>query len=118
MRVTNAVASRARRKRVLERSKGFRGARGKLIRQAMDAVDYANAMAYVGRKQKKRMYRRLWTIRINAACRAGGLNYSRLIDGLKKAGVTLNRKALADVAARDAAAFTQLIETASNALKA
>jgi len=117
MRVTNAVASRARRKRVLERSKGFRGARGKLIRQAMDAVDYANAMAYVGRKQKKRLYRNLWTIRINAACRAAGLNYSKFINGLKKAGVTLNRKVLADLAVRDAAAFAQLLETAGKALK-
>lgn len=118
MRVTNAVASRARRKRVLERAKGFRGARGKLIRQAMDAVDYANAAAYVGRKQKKRMYRRLWTIRINAACRAAGFNYSRMIAGLKKAGIGLDRKVLADLAATDAPAFAQLLATATKALEA
>lgn len=116
MRVTNAVASRARRKRVLERAKGFTGSRGKLIRQAFDAVDYANKMAYIGRKQKKRDYRSLWTVRINAACRAAGLSYSKFIAGLKKAGVALDRKMLADVAARDAEAFAKLLETAKQAL--
>jgi large subunit ribosomal protein L20 len=118
MRATNAVASRARRKRVLERAKGFKGARGKLIRQAFDAVDYANKMAYSGRKQKKRDYRSLWTVRINAACRAAGFSYSKFIAGLKKAGVDLNRKVLADLAARDADAFAQLLDQARKALAA
>jgi large subunit ribosomal protein L20 len=73
-------------------------------------------MAYTGRKEKKRQYLRLWTIRVNAACRAVGFTYSRLIDGLKKAGVAIDRKCLADLAATDAAAFTKLIETAKAAL--
>jgi len=100
-RATCAPASRKRRKRVLERAKGFRGARSKNIRTAYDAVDKAMAHAYVGRKQKKRQYRRLWTVRINAACRQLGTNYSTFINGLKKAEIDLNRKVLADIAVSD-----------------
>lgn len=111
-RVTCAVASRKRRKRVLERAKGFKGASSKLIRTAYDAVDKAMAHAYVGRKLKKRQYRRLWTVRINAACRMNGLNYSKFINGLKKAGIELNRKVLADLAVNDEVAFKALIEKA------
>ena len=112
MRATNAPASRARRKRVLDRAKGFQNNRNVWIRQAFNAVDRANAMAYTGRRQKKRAYRCLWTVRINAACRAAGTNYSRFINGLKKANITLDRKALAEVAVNDAEAFTKLLELA------
>jgi large subunit ribosomal protein L20 len=116
MRVTNAPASRKRRKRILRRARGFTGPRSKLIRTAMDAVDKAGQHAYMGRKRKKREYRRLWTVRINAACRANGLNYSRFINGLSKAGIELDRKILADMAVRDADAFAALVERAKAAL--
>jgi large subunit ribosomal protein L20 len=82
----------------------------------MDAVDKAGQHAYMGRKRKKREYRRLWTVRINAACRANGLNYSRFINGLSKAGIELDRKILADMAVRDADAFAALVERAKAAL--
>ena len=112
MRVTAAVPSRKRRRRALERAKGFYGASSKRIRTVYDAIDKANSHAYVGRKQKKRQYRRLWTVRINAACRMNGFTYSKLIAGLKKAEISLNRKVLADMAVNDAAAFTALVEKA------
>ncbi|HTH49684.1 MAG TPA: 50S ribosomal protein L20 [Candidatus Limnocylindria bacterium] len=118
MRVTNAVASRRRRKRMLEMAKGYRLKRSKLYRYASDAVDHGLQYAYRDRKTKKRNYRMLWQIRINAASRAGGITYSRLIEGLKAAQITLDRKVLADLAATDAAAFTKLVELAQNALKA
>lgn len=114
-RVRNVVASRRRRKRLLKQASGFQGPRGKLIRQAYGAVDRAMAMAYVGRKQKKRTYRRLWTVRINAACRAAGMNYSTFIDGLKKAEIEVNRKVLAELAVNDSLAFGQLLEAAAAA---
>lgn len=114
-RVKSAVASRKRRKKVLKAVRGFRGGRSKLIRQAYGALDRAMAMAYVGRKQKKRQYRRLWTVRINAACRAAGCNYSQFIDGLHKAGIEVNRKMLADLAVTDPEAFAGLVETAKAA---
>ena len=114
-RVTASVPSRKRRKRLLDQAKGFYGRR-KLLRNAYDAVDKANAQAYVGRKQKKRQYRRLWTIRINAACRLDGMNYSQFINGLNKAGVTLDRKMLADLAVKEPEAFKALMEKAKAAL--
>ena len=114
-RVTSAVASRKRRKRVLEQAKGFRGARSKQIRTVYDAVDKAMSHAYVGRKQKKRLYRRLWTVRINAACRANGTNYSTFINGLKVAGIELNRKVLADIAVNEPKEFKALVEQAAQA---
>ncbi len=114
-RVTPAVASRKRRKRVLEQAKGFRGARSKQIRTVYDAVDKAMSHAYVGRKQKKRLYRRLWTVRINAACRANGTNYSTFINGLKVAGIELNRKVLADIAVNEPKEFKALVEQAAQA---
>ncbi len=117
-RAKHAVASRKRRRRVLKQARGFRGGRSKLIRTAYDAVDRAMAMAYTGRKQKKRMYRRLWTVRINAACRQAGLTYSQFINGLNKAGVELNRKVLADLAVNDADSFAKLVETARATLVA
>lgn len=114
-RATNSPASRHRRKRALERVKGFYGARSKLIRQAYDAGNKAGQHAYIGRKLKKRQYRRLWTIRINAACRNLGTNYSQFIHGLKLAGIELNRKVLADMAVRDAAGFEALVAKAKAA---
>lgn len=115
MRVTSAVPSRKRRKRALERAKGFYGASSKRIRTVYDAIDKADSHAYVGRKQKKRQYRRLWTVRINAACRLEGMSYSQFMNGLKKAQITLNRKVLADLAVQDAAAFKALLEKAKAA---
>ena len=117
-RTTCSPSSRKRRKRVLEQAKGFRGSRSKLIRQAYGAVDRAMAMAYVGRKQKKLQYRRLWTARINAACRMRGINYSQFIHGLKLAGVELNRKVLSNLAIEDEKAFDSFVETAQKALAA
>ena len=111
-RTTCSVASRKRRKRVLDQAKGFRGNRSKLIRMAYGAVDHAMANAYIGRKRKKRLYRSLWTVRINAACRAADFKYSWLIDGLNKAGVELDRKQLAELAVNEPDAFAQLIEKA------
>jgi large subunit ribosomal protein L20 len=114
-RVTCSVSSRKRRKRVLEQAKGFKGARSKQIRTAYDAVDKAMSHAFVGRKQKKRLYRRLWTVRINVACRANGTNYSKFINGLKLAGIELNRKVLADIAVNEPKEFNALIEKAAQA---
>ncbi|MBP1583773.1 MAG: 50S ribosomal protein L20 [Victivallales bacterium] len=115
MRVTCAVPSRKRRKRLLKQASGYRGNRSKLIRQAYISVDRAMAYAYIGRKQKKREYRALWIQRINAACRAADFKYSWLIDGLNKAGIVVNRKMLADMAALDDQAFAALIEKAKAA---
>ena len=115
-RVTNAPASRRRRNNRLKLAKGFRGARSKLFRQATEAVDRAQAMAYVHRKHKKRDFRRLWTVRINAACRMNGMNYSRFIDGCNKAGITLNRKVLSEIAIHDPQGFTKVVETAKAAV--
>ena len=114
-RATNAPASKRRHKSRLELAKGFRGSRSKLFRQATEAVDRAQAMAYVHRKHKKRNFRRLWTVRINAACRANGISYSRFIEGLDKANVTINRKMLSEIAIFDEAGFTKLVETAKAA---
>ena len=115
MRVTAAVPSRKRRKRALERAKGFYGRSSKTIRVVYDAIDKADSHAYVGRKQKKRQYRRLWTVRINAACRQQNMTYSKFINGLKKAQIDINRKVLADLAVKDPAAFTALLEKAKAA---
>src|SRR5208283_1372903 len=118
MRVTNAAASRKRRKRMLTAAKGFRLKRSKLYRYASDAVDHGRQYAYRDRRTKKRNYRYLWQIRINAAARVAGITYSRLIEGLKAAKVALDRKILADLAATDSAAFGELIKIAQTALKA
>jgi len=117
MRVTNAPASRKRRIRTLKAAKGFRLKRSALYRYAADALDHGRQYAYRDRKVKKRTYRALWQIRINAAARAAGMTYSRFIEGLKAAQCTLDRKVLADLAATDAAAFTELVTIAQNALK-
>ena len=115
MRVTLAVPSRARRKRALDRAKGFYGASSKQIRTVYDAINKADAYAYIGRKQKKRQYRGLWIVRINAACRALDVNYSRFMDGLKKANIELNRKVLADLAVNEPAEFKALVERVTKA---
>ncbi|MCW5559216.1 MAG: 50S ribosomal protein L20 [Verrucomicrobiae bacterium] len=117
MRVTNAPASRKRRKRILTLAKGYRLKRSKLYRYASDAVDHGLQYAYRDRKAKKRSYRALWQIRINAAARTAGITYSRLIEGLKAAGIALDRKVLADLAATDATAFGKVVEAAQGALK-
>ena len=116
MRVTNAVASRRRRKRMLEMAKGYRLKRSKLYRYASDAVDHGLQYAYRDRKTKKRNFRTLWQARINAAARPLGITYSRLIEGLKAAQVSLDRKVLSDLAATDAVAFGELVKLAQNAL--
>ena len=118
MRVTNAPASRKRRKKMITAAKGYRMRRSKLYRYASDAVDHARQYAYRDRKTKKRIYRRLWQVRINAATRAAGLTYSRFMEGLKAAKIGLDRKVLSDLAATDTAAFDQLIQTARTALAA
>ena len=115
MRVTNAPASRERRRRRLERAKGFRGARSKLFRQATEAVDRAMRLATEHRKLKKRDFRQLWISRINAATRAEGLSYSKFMAGLIKAGVTLNRKMLSEIAIRDPEGFKSIVAIAKNA---
>ena len=114
-RVTYAVPSRKRRKMVLQRAKGFYGNASRNIRTAYDAVDKALSHSYVGRKQKKQQYRALWIVRINAACRALDVNYSRFMDGLKKANIELNRKVLADMAVREPAQFKALVEQVTKA---
>lgn len=118
MRVTNAPASWKRRKRMLQAAKGFRMRRSKLYRYASDAVDHGRQYAYRDRRRKKRTFRYLWQVRINAAARAAGITYSRLIEGLKAAKCALDRKVLADIAAQDAAAFGELVKLAQTALKA
>src|SRR6185436_1293108 len=118
MRVTNAAASRKRRTRMIRAAKGFRLRRSKLYRYASDAVDHGRQYAYRDRKTKKRNFRMLWQIRINAAVREAGLTYSRFMEGLKAAKVALDRKVLADIAAQDAAAFNELVKVAQDALKA
>lgn len=114
-RTTYAVPSRKRRKRTLEMAKGFYGNSSRNIRNVYDAVDKALSHAYVGRKQKKRQYRGLWIVRINAACRALDVNYSRFMDGLKKANIGLNRKVLADLAVNEPAEFKALVEQVTKA---
>ena len=113
-RVTNAPASRKRRNRILRRARGFRGMRSTGIRQASEAVDRAMVMATVHRKLRKREFRSLWIVRVSAACRQRGLNYGRLIEGLTKAGVRLNRKMLSEIAIHDPDGFDRIVETAKS----
>lgn len=115
-RATNAAASWRRRKRVIMASKGYRGNRSKLYRYAADAQDKARTWAYRDRKTKKRNFRYLWTTRINIAARALGMTYSRFIEGLHKAGVSLDRKILAHLAEHDVKAFEKLVTQAKGAL--
>ncbi|HWW02934.1 MAG TPA: 50S ribosomal protein L20 [Candidatus Acidoferrum sp.] len=118
MRVTNAAASRKRRTRMIRAAKGFRMRRSKLYRYASDALDHGRQYAFRDRRAKKRTFRRLWEVRINAAARAGGITYSRFIEGLKAANVALDRKIIADLAATDTPAFAELVRIAQDALKA
>ena len=109
-RVTNSPASRRRRKKILKQAKGYRGGRSKLLRTANNAVDRALQYAYRDRRQKKRNFRALWITRINAAARQHGLTYSRFMAGLKRNGIDINRKVLANLAVTDANAFAALAE--------
>jgi large subunit ribosomal protein L20 len=117
-RVKRGTVRRAKRKKLLARAKGFYATKSKLYRQAKESVDTAAKYAYVGRKNKKREYRRLWVVRINAAAREHGLSYSVFMRGLKAAGVTLDRKILADLAATQTDAFAAVVAQAKAALPA
>lgn len=117
-RVKRGTVRRAKRKKLLSRAKGYYQTKSKLYRSAKESVDTALKYAYVGRKNKKRDYRRLWVIRINAAARENGLTYSQLIRGLKAAGITLDRKMLADLAATQSAAFAKVAAQAKASLPA
>ncbi len=115
-RVKGAMMTRKRRKKVLKLAKGYYQGKSKLFRTAKEAVMKSGQYAYIGRKQRKRDFRRLWITRISAAAKMNGMNYSTFMNGLKKAGVTLNRKMLSEIAIADAAAFTALTEQAKEAL--
>lgn len=115
-RVKRGVTARARHKKVLKAAKGYYGARSRVYRVAVQAVTKAGQYAYRDRRQKKRQFRQLWIARINAASRQNGLSYSRLINGLKKASIEIDRKILADIAVHDKIAFTALVEKAKAAL--
>ena len=115
-RVKRGTVRRAKRKKLLAREKGFYQTKSKLYRAAKESVDNAAKNAYVGRKNQKRDFRRLWVVRINAAARENGITYSQLIRGLKAAGIELDRKMLADMAVKEAAAFTAVVAQAKAAL--
>ena len=114
-RVKSAMTTRARHKKVLKQAKGYYGAKHYRFRNANQAVLKSLSYAYVGRKDRKSNFRKLWIARINAAARMNGLTYSKLISGLKKANVTINRKMLAEIAVNDAKAFTEIAEIAKKA---
>ena len=116
-RIKGAMMTRKRRKKTLKLAKGYFGAKSKLYRVARQAVMKSLSYAYVGRKAKKRDFRKLWIARINAGCRANGMSYSTFMHGLKLAGINLNRKVLSDMAITDPAGFTALTETAKAQLK-
>ena len=115
-RVKGAMMTRKRRKKILKRAKGYFGAKSTHFRTANQAVLKSLKYAYIGRKHKKRDFRRLWITRISAACKTCGINYSRFMNGLKKAGIQLNRKMLSEMAIHDAAGFAALVDTAKKAL--
>ena len=117
-RVKRGVQARRRHKKILKQAKGYYHARRKVFRVAKQAVTKALQYAYIGRKQRKRQFRTLWIARINAAARINGMSYSRFINGLLKAGITLDRKVLADIAVHDAVGFAALAEKAKSALAA
>jgi large subunit ribosomal protein L20 len=117
-RVKRGVTARRRHKKILSRAKGYYNARRKVFRVAKQAVIKALQYSYIGRKQKKRQFRALWIVRINAGARQYGLSYSRMMNGLKKAGVTVDRKVLADIAMHDIKAFGALAEKAKASLAA
>ena len=111
-RVKNSVATRARRKKVLKRAKGYFGSKHRLFKTAQEQVMHSERYAFRDRKQKKRDFRKLWITRINAGCRENGISYSRFIDGLNKAGVEVNRKMLSELAIYDKEAFANLVKVA------
>ena len=115
-RVKGALMTRKRRNKILKAAKGYWGAKSKHFKMAKQAVMKSGNYAYIGRKQKKRNFRQLWIARISAACRMNGMNYSTFMNGLKKAGITLNRKMLSEIAIADPAAFAALVEKAKAAL--
>lgn len=115
-RVKGALATRKRRKKVLKAAKGYYGSKHSLFKTAKQAVMKSGQYAYIGRKQKKREFRQLWISRISAACKANGMNYSTFMNGLKKAGIELNRKMLSEIAIADAEGFKTLVESAKAAL--
>ncbi|HTT56952.1 MAG TPA: 50S ribosomal protein L20 [Opitutaceae bacterium] len=117
-RVTNSPASRKRRKKVLKYAKGYFGNKSKLFRYAKEAVQHAWQYAYRDRKKKKGEWRGLWIVRVNAACRNAGLSYNRFIEGLKAAGIELDRRMLAEIAVRDEVAFNAIVQQAKAALEA
>lgn len=115
-RVKRGTKRRAKRKRILERASGYFLTKSKLYRSAKESVERGLKFAYSGRKQKKRQYRSIWIVRINAAAKLNGISYSQFVNGLKKAGVELDRKVLAEIAANDAASFATLAAQAKSAL--
>lgn len=116
MRIKRAVTAQKKKRKIMKQAKGYFGAKSKLYRVAREAVMKSGQYAYVGRKLKKRDFRRLWIARINAAARMNDMSYSRLMHGLKVAGIDLNRKVLADIAVNDSAAFTDICNKAKAAL--
>ena len=115
-RVKGAMMTRKRRNKTLKLAKGYWGSKSKHFKMAKQAVMKSGNYAYIGRKQKKREFRRLWITRISAACQLNGINYSQFMNGCKKAGITLNRKMLSEIAIHDAAGFTAIVEQAKAAL--
>ena len=115
-RVKGALSTRKRHKKILKLAKGYRGGKSKLYRIANQAVMKSLSYAYVGRKLKKRDFRSLWITRISAACKMNDINYSRFMNGVKKANIEINRKMLSEIGINDPAAFTQLVETAKKSL--
>lgn len=115
-RIKRATMAHKRRKKVLKLAKGYYGSKSRLFRVAKQAVMKSGQYAYIGRRLKKRDFRRLWITRISAGCRANGMNYSTFMNGLKKAGITLNRKMLSEIAIADPAAFAELVAKAKAAL--
>lgn len=116
-RIKGALATRKRRKKILKLAKGYFGAKSKLFKTAKEAVMKSGNYAYIGRRLKKRDFRRLWITRISAAAKLNGMNYSTFMNGLNKAGVAVNRKMLADLAVNDEKAFASLVTTAAKALE-
>ena len=115
MRIKRGVNAVKKRRKILKQAKGYFGAKSKLYRTAREQVMKSGQYAYIGRKQKKRDFRTLWITRINAGCRVNGISYSKFIDGLKKANISLNRKVLADLAVREPQVFATLVETVKKA---
>ena len=115
-RIKGAMMTRKRRNKIMKLAKGYWGSKSTHYKMANQAVMKSLKYAYIGRKQKKREFRQLWIARINAACKANGINYSRFMNGIKKAGITMNRKMLSEMAIHEPAAFTALVEKAKAAL--